>query len=202
MKQKISMIIFILILGTVLTAALVGVDNYTAPIIKKNKIKKIRKSVLKALNISYSENNIDRIFLDNILIEKKQDKKFYISKTMDIAFEISGTGLWGPIQGIVAILPDLVTIKRIIIIHQEETPGLGGRIADREFLDKFNNKKFSPQINILPPGKAKEENEVDGITGATLSCNAFEEILNSQVKKHISLYKGVVMSSDDDTLKQ
>jgi len=32
---------------------------------------------------------------------------------------------------------------------------------------------------------ASGENEVDGMTGATLSCNAFEEILNSELPKYI-----------------
>ncbi|MCK5118228.1 MAG: FMN-binding protein, partial [Candidatus Latescibacteria bacterium] len=71
----------------------------------------------------------------------------------------------------------------------EETPGLGGRIADKEFLDLFKEKSIVPMLKILAPGKANAVNEVDGITGATLSCNALAEILNSQLGKYIPLVR-------------
>ena len=85
--------------------------------------------------------------------------------------------------------PDMKTIKGITIIHQEETPGLGGRIAETDFLDRFKAKKVLPKLIIQPPGKASRNNEVDGITGATLSCKAFEAILNSEIKKYVSIIK-------------
>ena len=52
MKEKILMIVFVLILGTILTSSLVAVDKYTEPIIKKNELKRLRLSVMDALDIS------------------------------------------------------------------------------------------------------------------------------------------------------
>ena len=189
MNSKITMILFVLILGSVLTTTLVSVDAYTAPLIEKNKTRKLRVSILKSLNIPYSEDKVDEVFSENVVTKTQGETKFYVAESEDIAFEISGSGLWGPIHGTIALLPDLKTIKGIIIIHQEETPGLGGRIADAEFLDKFKGKSTSPRILIQAPGKANENNEVDGITGATLSCKAFEEILNSEIEKYVSAIK-------------
>ena len=88
-----------------------------------------------------------------------------------------------------AILPDLRTIKGINIVQQEETPGLGGRIAEKDYLAKFKGKILSPGIKIMPVGKAVNENEVDGITGATMTSEAFEELVNSQSRKYLSLIK-------------
>lgn len=190
MNSKITMILFVLILGSVLTSALVSVDAYTAPLIEKNKTRKLRVSILKSLNIPYSEDKVDEAFSENVITKTQGEIKFYVAENEDVAFEISGSGLWGPIRGTIALLPDLKTIKGIIIIHQEETPGLGGRIAEAEFLDKFKGKSTFPRVLIRAPGKANENNEVDGITGATLSCNAFEEILNSEIEKHVSAIKG------------
>ena len=85
----------------------------------------------------------------------------------------------------IAIKPDLKTIKGITIIHQAETPGLGGRIAEPEFLDRFKGKDVFPSLMIERPGKANKNNEVDGITGATLSGKAFERILNREIKKYV-----------------
>lgn len=187
MKEKISIIIFVLILGSILTAALVIANDFTAPIIAKNKELKTKISVLKGFGIEHSKDDAEKIFSENIEIVEKEDQKFYVSRNKELAFEFSGTGLWGPIHGILALQPDLETIKGITIIHQEETPGLGGRIAEKEFLDKFKGKKIVPEIRILPPDKVSKNNEVDAITGATLTCNAFEEILNGQSKKYIPL---------------
>ena len=120
---------------------------------------------------------------------KKKGTTFYISKSKDVAFEYKGSGLWGPIYGVLALKSDLKKIKGITIVHQEETPGLGGRISEEEYLKKFIGKIFSPVLVITKPDTAKGDHEVDGITGATLSCSKFGEILNNEFRKNVSIYK-------------
>ncbi|MHC4114627.1 MAG: FMN-binding protein [Planctomycetota bacterium] len=190
MKSKISMILFVLILGSVLTTALVSVDSYTKPFIAKNKVKKLRQSILQSLGIVHTKDNTEEAFSDNVeIIENNQIKFYRASKRGDVAFEFQGLGLWGPIHGTIALTSDLTTIKGINITHQEETPGLGGRIAEADFLSRFNDKNVASGMIIQPPGKASRNNEVDGITGATLSCKAFEKILNREIKKYVSIIK-------------
>ena len=190
MKEKLLMIVFVLILGTVLSIALVSVDAYTAPIVKKNKIRKLRINILKALEIASTEDAVDETFSSSVTTKTQGEKEFYVANaTGDVAFKISGSGLWGPIDGVIALDPDLETIKGLTIVHQEETPGLGGRIAEAQFLDRFTNKTIAPMLILQSPGKASLDNEVDGMSGATLSCKAFVEILNSEIKKYISVIK-------------
>ena len=190
MKEKLTMILFVLALGSILSTALVSVNAYTAPLIEKNKVKKLRISILKALDISYSKDKVDEVFSENVETKKQREREFYVAKAGgNVAFEIYGSGLWGPIHGIVALGSDLKTIKGITIIHQEETPGLGGRIAEEDFLDRFESKQVFPRLMVQLPGKASGNNEVDGITGATLSCKAFEEILNSEIEKYVFVIK-------------
>jgi Na+-transporting NADH:ubiquinone oxidoreductase subunit C len=189
MKDRILMIIFILVLGSILTTALLAVNSYTTPIIKKNNEIRIKQSVLTALEIPFSEDETEDVFSKNIDIITSGKKNFYVSKDGDIAFEYSGSGLWGPIDGVIGIKPDYKTIKAVTIIHQEETPGLGGRISEQWFLDSFKNKSLVPDLLITSAGKASGNNEVNGITGATLSCKAFEAILNEQYQQNISLIK-------------
>lgn len=190
MKEKLKMILFVLTLGSILSTALVSMDAFTAPLIEKNKMRKLRISVLNALDIPYSEDKVDEVFLENVTTKKQNQKEFYVAGSGgDIAFEIFGSGLWGPIHGIIALRSDLKTIKGITIIHQEETPGLGGRIAEADFLDRFKAKEVFPRLRILSPGKASGRNEIDGITGATLTCKAFEEILNNEIAKYVSAIK-------------
>ena len=198
MKDKVLMVVFVLILGSVLTTALVGVDYYTKDRIEANKQFKIKTRVLDALGISHTAENAEEKFSENVKIleipyvnedDEKEDKEFYVSQNKDIAFQFAGSGLWGRIEGVLALSHDLETIKGLTIIRQEETPGLGGRIVEEDFLNKFEGKKLSPKLEIVKPGKAKSENEVDGISGATATCEKFENIINSQAKEYISLYR-------------
>ena len=190
MKDKVLMVVFVLVLGSVLTTALVGVDYYTADRIKANKEFKIKTRVLGALGIPYTADKVEveENFSKNVQEKVLGERNFYISQDGNIAFQFDGSGLWGRIQGVLALSPDLETIRGLTIIHQEETPGLGGRIVEENFLSKFNGKKISPNLVITPPGKASAENEVDGITGATLTSKAFEKILNGQMKEYVAIY--------------
>lgn len=198
MKEKLQMILFVLVLGAILTSALVTVDAITEPFIKANRIKKLQESILGVAGIDYTKETRKQVFDDSIETKlfpdklqpkdaKEEDKARYYVVTSDkqIIFEFHGNGLQGPVYGAIALMEDLETIKGMTIIKQEETPGLGGRIAEAEFLDRFKNKKLLPELRIVREGKAKGVNKVDGITGATLSCNALQEMLNSESKKYL-----------------
>ena len=190
MKSKLSMILFVLILGSTLTTALVSVDYYTKEPIACNKAIKLQKSIMSSLRIPYTKETIDDSFSGNVETRQEGQTKFYqAKKSGDIAFEFHGMGLWGLISGTIALSSDLGQIQGLSIVHQEETPGLGGRIVEGEFLNRFEGKKIAAGITILSPGKAEAENEVDGITGATLSCKAFELILNEEIKRYVSIIK-------------
>ncbi len=196
MKEKIKMIVFVLVLGSILTAALVSVDAFTEPYIKANMRKKLQKSVLKAAGIDY-EGDPNVVFTakitaiaypDEMQVEdatEDEKKKFYRTAGGEYLFEYRGSGLQDEIYGAIAFEPDLVTIKGVTIVSQKETPGLGGRIGEQQFLDRFKGRKIFPELRITRAGEASGENEVDGLTAATLSCNLFEGILNSESRKYI-----------------
>lgn len=193
MKDKIMMIATILVLSSVLTTILLAVDLYTAPLIERNDRIKKKKSILNAFGIPYEIENLGENYLENITEIKikmgDEEKDIYQTKDGDIAFQFSGSGLWGPIEGILALKPDLITIKGITIIKQEETPGLGGRITEKEYLDSFVSKLIVPGLTTVPPGTASNENEVDVITGATMTCNAFIDLLNEQSDEYLNILR-------------
>lgn len=194
MKEKISMLVFVIILGSISAGLLVGINNYTKPRVIKNNELKLKSSILDTFGMEYKEDTIEQVFSQNIETFQKNGVMFYKTKTNEIAFEYSGSGLWGPISGIIALKPDLETIEGIKIIHQEETPGLGGRISELEFLTQFKGKKIIPKLLIVPSGKATEKNEIDGITGATMTSKAFENILNKKLKEHLTLLQSAIKS--------
>ena len=190
MKDLINMIIFILILGIILTTALVAMNYYTEPLIIKNEGVRLKVSILNALDIQFTQDQLENLFSEKVSIKENAGNTYYISTDGIIAFEFSGSGLWGPISGVLAMRPDLKTIDGISIIHQEETPGLGSRIAEIIYLDTFKDKVFSPNLVPTASREGLPENQIDGITGATMSCDAFLDILNEQFEKYISTIPG------------
>ena len=87
-----------------------------------------------------------------------------------------GAGLWGPIWGYVAVNDDGNTIYGANFSHEGETPGLGARIADKDFQDEFVDKHLFQEgeykgVVVLKKGlKSTTGAEVvDALTGATIT---------------------------------
>lgn len=189
MKNALRIIIFVMIMGTVSGLLLVGVNVYTMPLIIKNEEFKLKTSVLTVLEITHDEPNVTQVFSAQVEELKKAGYVFYTSRDGAVAFEFHGSGLWGPISGIISLEKDLKTIRKIKITYQEETPGLGGRIAEADYLKQFKHKEILPRLIFMPEGKASQKNEVDAITGATGSSRAFEKLINENVQKYLSILK-------------
>lgn len=177
MKDKIRMVSFVVVLGSILTVSLVAVESFTAPIIAKNEARALQSGVLKALEIPFDKDSISTVFDRHVEKVSGSGGVYYRSSKGTVAHEFEGSGLQGPIRGVVALSPDRETIRGLTITKQEETPGLGGRIGEPSFLERFEGKTVQPRISITAPGKAQKNNEVDGIGGATLSCEKLEKVL-------------------------
>jgi len=75
MKSKLSMILFVLILGSVLTTALVSVDAFTKEPIARNKAMKLKKSVLASLGVAYTKDNIEQMFSESVETKEYDQSK-------------------------------------------------------------------------------------------------------------------------------
>jgi Na+-transporting NADH:ubiquinone oxidoreductase subunit C len=107
------------------------------------------------------------------------DWTFYVNPdTGYVTFEVDGGGVWGPIEGIVTLQPDFETIVDVSILQQEETPGLGGVIAESQYLETFQGKVLVPQFIIAKDPSDNLPNEIDAIVGATNTSTRFQDLLN------------------------
>ena len=185
MKDKILMIVFVLVLGSILTAALLAVNYVTTPVIQKNEEIATKSSILAALNIPFNSQNVEEVFADNVMQREQNGTTYYLTKEDTVAFPYSGSGLWGPIEGIIAIQPDFQRLEGITISRQEETPGLGSRITEAEYLMQFEGKRFTEGLKLVQPGRADRDNEIDSITGATMTTDAFINILNENIREAV-----------------
>lgn len=182
MNKKLKNLVFILVLGSICIGLLLGLRGYTLPIIKRDQEITLKRTILTAAGIDYAQGDSNRLFEEKIRKGKKGGFAYYISPDGEYIFEFKGRGLWGMIEGVITLGSDLTTIKNIQILSQEETPGLGGRIGEKGFLDGFKDKKVLPRLLVAMRKKATKNNEIDAITGATLSTDALIKMVNDSVE--------------------
>lgn len=93
-----------------------------------------------------------------------------------------GNGLWGPINGFIAINEDKSTIFGVYFNHESETAGLGAEIKDsKAWQDLFKGKQLfgADRKQIILSVAKKIENpqsQVDCVSGATLTCNGVTDM--------------------------
>lgn len=105
-------------------------------------------------------------------------------------FPLEGKGLWGPIWGYVALMPDMNTIAGATFDHKGETPGLGAEINttpfENQFLKKsiFESGKFVSVRVVKGGADLSDPHEVDGISGGTITSNGLEEMIRDGLFKY------------------
>ncbi|WP_141722875.1 FMN-binding protein [Cellulosilyticum sp. I15G10I2] len=178
------MILFVFILGTVASGVLMGMELLTAQRIEANQEVELRRTVLEAFDIPYKMTTINEVYEKEITIKSIEGLSYYVSPSDEIGFTYEGSGVWGPIKGFVAVDAAIETLRYVAVLQQEETPGLGGVVAEAPFLEQFVGVKVVPSLEINQSADPSKENEVEAITGATRTSKAFETILNSEIGRY------------------
>jgi Na+-transporting NADH:ubiquinone oxidoreductase subunit C len=106
---------------------------------------------------------------------------------------VSGSGLWGPIWGYVAVEGDWDTIAGVVFDHKGETPGLGAEITTPKFTDQFVGKKlFNGNelvgISVLKGAGSSRGNDhaVDAISGGTITSRGVESMIRTTLGEYKS----------------
>lgn len=98
--------------------------------------------------------------------------------TIGYGFVAVGRGYGGEISILVG-LENKTTVKGIVIISQDETPGLGTRVAEEPFTSQFAGVDIDD---------VRLDGEIDAITGSTISSEAIvEAVRNAALEKAESL---------------
>lgn len=128
----------------------------------------------------------------DITAKNPADKKLplYVAKVNNdtiYVVPLYGRGLWGGISGYLALKKDFDTVFGSYFTHESETAGLGARIVEEEFQEKFIGKKafsdstFQKVALVLSKKIENPEHEVDAITGATLTSNGVSQMFQTSL---------------------
>ena len=194
MKGSAYTICFAAVLGTTCALLLTAAAGFTKKYREANQEAEEALNILLALKVPLQENVSSKQVVEardkNVEEQMRGDLTTYVYKVNDevlaTAMRFAGPGLWGPVKGFLALEPDMKTIRGITFYEQEETPGLGGEIAAPWFRDQFLGKSIVdaagvPGIIISTSGEPAA-NKVDGISGATMTSDKVQAMLNEAIK--------------------
>jgi len=104
------------------------------------------------------------------------------------AIPADGPGFMDNIGLIYGFDPTRRVVVGMQVLESRETPGLGDKIiSDSEFHENFVALAVEPSIVAVKKGAKQETNEVDCITGATISSEAVVSILNRSSERWVPL---------------
>ncbi len=171
--------------------------------------KNIKSYVVNSLGEQVKEETLvpESIIIENEIDKPEKERKYplFVRKNKDgvsaYCIPIIGKGLWSTLYGYLALEKDLVTVKGVTFYKHGETPGLGAEIDKEWFLNNFKGKKIRDQSGKLVPvrvvkGKVNPSSrtaihEVDGISGATLTCKGVNELIKESLKRYEPYFNSV-----------
>ncbi|MFG0283276.1 MAG: FMN-binding protein [Phycisphaerales bacterium JB039] len=173
--------------------AIVGAYEWTLPIIEANNAAALRRAVFKV--VPGSEQMQGLILADGAARPAGPDETAdvyaaYSAEGAFIGYAIAaeGAGFQDTIRLLYGYDPGARQIIGMEILESRETPGLGDKIyKDAHFVGNFDALAVDPPIVAVKAGEKSAPNEVDAITGATISSKAVVRIIGGANDRWLQL---------------
>ncbi|MBI5561386.1 MAG: RnfABCDGE type electron transport complex subunit G [Deltaproteobacteria bacterium] len=186
MNNVTKMFLNLVVIGAVSGAILAAIYHVADPMIQANKEKELKEAIFVVLPDAK----------DYKVIKKTVDKEeVTIFEGIDaalapvgIAFKADGGGFQGNVGVMVGLNMDYLHLKGIRILDQVETPGLGNRISEPAFEGQFKGIEATPRVEYIKNRKPEKPNQIQAITGATISSNAVVTNINNAVAKVLKAF--------------
>ncbi|HSV85183.1 MAG TPA: FMN-binding protein [Levilinea sp.] len=175
MKQAAHMILTLSLIGTLSGTVLALVNTWASPLIAQ----RAREAKEAAIFLVQPE----AVTYEQVPVENLEVYRVFDEAGAPIGYSMvhSATGFQSVIMVMIGISDDLNTIIAIAILDQNETPGLGTLIKEPEYINQFKGLATTPNIAWIKGVPPDAPNEVQTITGATISSRAVVEIVDNAV---------------------
>jgi electron transport complex protein RnfG len=110
------------------------------------------------------------------IIEAYEGKKG--TDTVGYTFIVECKGFGGIIEVFVGISTDEHKVEGIQIGNHQETPGLGAKVTEPGFVMQYTGKPVTAPLAVVK-GVPSKEQEVEAITGATITSKAVTQGVNT-----------------------
>ncbi len=184
--SSLRLVLTLAIAGLVSGVAIIGIYESTLPTITANKARELREAVFKVLpGVSRMQALVYRDGRIVAVPEPQKDESVVYGGYNDsgdfvgYAMPGAGPGFQDTIALLYGYLPGKKQVVGMEILESRETPGLGDKIyKDDDFVAEFSALSIEPEIVAVKKGTSTQPNEVDSITGATISAKAVVRIIN------------------------
>lgn len=181
-------LVFVLAFAGLLSGlTIVGAYEATLPIITANNQRALERAVFKVVpgseklqGLIVAEGSVEPAGEDpderpSVYAAYDADGRF-----VGYAIACEGPGFQDTIRLLYGYDPTTRRITGMEVLESRETPGLGDKITkDAHFRANFKALVVDPQIVVVKNGEKTQDNQVDAITGATISSKAVVKILNT-----------------------
>jgi len=177
MNKIARMILTLTIIGTISGTVLAVMYQWSLPKIQANQIKETNAAVFKVLpeTKKYKQVVDGELTYFNCFDQR--------GKQIGTAIICRGNGYQGVIKMIVGVNADFTKFTGMTVLEQVETPGLGAKITDTGFEQQFAGLATKPPIEYVKGVKPEKQNQIQAITGATISSRAVVDIINKTVEQ-------------------
>ena len=111
--------------------------------------------------------------------DQKAVLEVYRAENGGVAMKVMGTGYGGDMEMAVGIDAD-GNVTGVSIISHGETPGLGAKATEADFIDQYSGKNAKETLTVVKGDAA--ENEISAISGATITSRGVTEGVNEALQ--------------------
>ncbi len=128
----------------------------------------------------------DESIVINSVLEAQDESKQGLGYVFDVT---SKNGYGGDVQIAVGITND-GEITAFKVISASETPGLGAKSMEDEYASQFSGLSALNPIGFSKTGANRDNNEIDAISGATITTTATTNAVNAAIDMFNTVLKG------------
>lgn len=171
----------VLLMGATFAILLAGAQTTLSGRIKENQERSLNEAITAVVPGTVTTERVEIAAYDRDVF-KCLDAE---DRMVGWAIEAVGTGFVDQIRLVVGLSPDAAEISGVKVIDNIETPGLGNKIADDgpdTFAGQFRGLQAAAEVDVVKSKPDEAENEVQAITGATISSDSVANIVNEALE--------------------
>jgi electron transport complex protein RnfG len=198
MREILKLSAILLIICAILAGLLAYTNQLTAPIIAKaneESAKAARTEVLPEAQdfTQISDDTVASIAESIGLTTDDLNEIFEADANGEIigyTFKCTVSGFGGDVVVLTGISTG-GTIEGVRVLEQDETPGLGAKSTDADWISQYTGKSISSELTVIKIGTA-DDSEIVAITGATITSRAVTLAVNHARSAFLELQGGAV----------
>ena len=182
LKNIVMPALVLTIICAVITAALAGTNAVTKDRIAQLALQEAAQARKQVLSVAQ---DFEELQLDG--------STYYVGKdgsgeTVGYVFTTSSKGYGGAVEVMTGIASD-GKVSGVVLLDQNETPGLGQKATESWFTDRYL-KDVPDDGFTVKKGAASADNEIEAITGATITTRAVTDAVNQAVDLYHQITEG------------